>query len=230
MHIRTHDKIYLKSNRYNKPQESFKLLLKLLGKNLPKNKTLKLLDIGCATGELIYFLSKNTKNINFYGTDIRGDLLKKAKKNCNEATFKKLNFEKKIKFNDKFDIIIIIGVLSIFDNLDIFFENLKNISKKKTIIYIGGHFNNYDYNVKVYYNDLKLKKNIYQTGWTVWSVKSIKKYLKNKKFKQHNLIMPFDIKQKKNDLMRSWTIKINNRRFFTNATTIIQNQMLLEFK
>ena len=56
---RLHDKLYLKSNRYKKPKESSKMLLRILKqkKNL-KKKQIKILDIGCANGELIYFLKE----------------------------------------------------------------------------------------------------------------------------------------------------------------------------
>ena len=33
---RSHDKLYLKSNRYKKPKEAFKLLYKILKKDYPK--------------------------------------------------------------------------------------------------------------------------------------------------------------------------------------------------
>ena len=56
--IRDHDKIYIKSNRYKKPKESFKLLYRILKKSLSKTKNYELLDVGCANGELLFFLNK----------------------------------------------------------------------------------------------------------------------------------------------------------------------------
>lgn len=74
--MRLHDKIYLKSNRYNKPKEKDKLLLKIIKLRNQKSKKLKILDIGCANGELIYFLNKNLKNVEIHGYEIRKDLIK----------------------------------------------------------------------------------------------------------------------------------------------------------
>ena len=155
--MRLHDSIYLKTNRHNKPKELFKFLLKILKKNLPKNKKLKLLDIGCANGELIYFLNKNLKNIEFYGIDIRADLLKVAKNYCKETTFKKIDINSEFEFKEKFDIIICSGVMGVFDNLDLFFKNLKKLSKKQTVIYLMAFFNNYNYNINVTWNDISLQ-------------------------------------------------------------------------
>ena len=86
-----------------------------------------MLDIGCANGELLYFLDKKLLNIKLYGADIRGDLLKLAKKLSSDINLKKIDYTKKPFPNKKFDIIICSGVVSIFDNLDSFFTNIKKI-------------------------------------------------------------------------------------------------------
>ena len=94
---RLHDKLYLESNRYTKPKESSKMLLKILKKKKFKSNKIKILDIGCANGELIYYLKKNLNNkVEFYGFDIRSDLLK-AQKNCPMYISKKLILTKKLK-------------------------------------------------------------------------------------------------------------------------------------
>ena len=78
--IRTHDNIYLKTNRYKKPKKSFIYLHQIMKKKLSKEKKYKILDIGCASGELLYFLSKKFKNVKLYGVDIKSNLLDLAKK------------------------------------------------------------------------------------------------------------------------------------------------------
>ena len=78
--IRIHDKFYLNSNRYNKPKEYFKLLHKILKKKVKKSKKYELLDVGCANGELLFYLDKQFSNVNFTGVDIRKDLIDLAKK------------------------------------------------------------------------------------------------------------------------------------------------------
>ena len=70
---RNHDKLYLKSNRYKKPKEAFKLLLRILKKRLSQSKNYELLDVGCANGELLYFLNEKLGNVKFYGIDVRND-------------------------------------------------------------------------------------------------------------------------------------------------------------
>ena len=62
---------------------------------------------------------------------------------------------------------------------------------------------------------------------------SITKALQNARSKDNFAALKstkFDVKQNKKDLIRSWTIKINKKRYFTNALLSIQNQMWLEIK
>jgi len=230
MPIRYHDKLYLKTNRYDKPKIASQLLDDILKKRLSKNKTYKLLDVGCANGELLYFLNKKYKNINFCGVDIRNDLLKLAKKKLPEKIIlKKYDYNKKA-INEKFDIILCSGVISIFDNLDNFFKNIKKNMKKNTVLFLFGSFNKYDFDVIVKYKDLNSKRSSYEPGWNIWSMKTIKNYFKLKKFTKHPFNINIDLKPNKKDLLRTWTVKINKKRYFTNCLKITQSQMWLEIR
>ena len=130
--MRLHDKIYLKSNLYKKPKENFKLLQKILKKRLSSKKKYSVIDIGCANGELLFFLKNKNKNFDLTGVEIRSDLVNKAKKNLpKDVIVKKMDFNSNIKSFGKYDIIISSGVISIFDDLEIFFRNINKIKKKK---------------------------------------------------------------------------------------------------
>lgn len=228
---RLHDKLYLESNRYTKPKESSKMLLKILKKKKFKSNKIKILDIGCANGELIYYLKKNLNNkVEFYGFDIRNDLLKKAQKKLPDVYFKRVDINKKIKTNNKFDIIICAGVICIFDQLNTFFRNIKKLSKPKTIIFIFDKLNQYNYNVYNKYEDLNSKNRFLQSGWNIWSINYLRKFLKNRKLSVHKFVINLDIKKRNKDLLRAWTIKVNNKRYFTNALKLLNNQYWLEFK
>ena len=54
---RTHDKLYLKENRYDRPKEMFKFIFKK--SFIKKNANEVIGDFGCAAGEFLYFLNKN---------------------------------------------------------------------------------------------------------------------------------------------------------------------------
>ena len=226
---RLHDKLYLKENRYQKPKDFFKYIDKVISKNIKKNKKYEILDAGCAAGELLYLLEKKYKNFNLSGCDIRSDLLKKARKHLSKnVDLKKIDISKKSNFfKKKFDIIICSGVIGIFDNLKNFKSNLNKALKKNGIILLGALINEYGYNIYIKYEDMK-NKNIFQSGWNIWSIKKIKSLFKGKKIKIYRYKPNKDFKKIKNDPMRSWTINVNKKKFFTNATMQIQNKLLLK--
>lgn len=228
--LRLHDKFYLKENRYEKPKDSFKFILRTLKKDINKKRFYKVLDIGCSAGELIYQLEKKHKNLSIVGCDIRKDLLNKARKHVSKKTkLIKLDINaNKINYNEKFDIIICNGVISILNELKNFRKNILKLLKKNGKLYLGSIFNEYNYNVFTQYEDIKNQPKILQTGWNIWSVETLRRLFKNKKIKINRYFSSKNFTKNKSDLIRSWTIKINGKRYFTNAIMQIQNKILLK--
>ena len=85
--FRKADTLYLKENRYKKPKEIFKLLLKKISKMHKRKKIFHVADIGCATGEFLYYLKNNLRDVNFYGFDSQHLLLTKAKNRVKNVKF-----------------------------------------------------------------------------------------------------------------------------------------------
>ena len=96
--------------------------------------------------------------------------------------------------------------------------------KKILLLFLFESFNEWDYDVIVKYKDVH-KINKFQSGWNVWTLKTLSNTFKYKKIKKYKFNINKNIKKKRNDLIRSWTIRINKKRFFTNALLNIQNQM-----
>tara|TARA_B100000427_G_C15457506_1_gene572520 strand:+ start:530 stop:1234 length:705 start_codon:yes stop_codon:yes gene_type:complete len=228
--LRLHDKFYLKENRYKNPKDSFKFILKVLDKDINKRKIYKVLDIGCSAGELIYQLEKKYNNLEIVGCDVRKDLLAKARKFVsNKTKLIKIDINaKKLDYSEKFDIIICNGVISIFNDLKNFRKNILKLLKKNGKLYLGSIFNEYNYNIYTQYEDIKNQPKVLQSGWNIWSIETIKNLFKSKKIKINRYFSTKNINKNKLDLIRSWTIKINGRRYFTNAVMQIQNKILLK--
>ena len=77
--------------------------------------------------------------------------------------------------------------------------------------------------------DLNSKIKNFQSGWNLWSIKTIQRYF-NKKIIKHPFEIKINVKKNKKDLMRSWTIRANKKLRFINAISFLQNQMWLEIK
>ena len=231
--IRTHDHIYLSENRYKKPKEMFKFIeKKAFRKKEYKEKNL-ICDFGCAAGEFLYYLEKKRPNNEYFGTDIRSDLLSKAKRILPKIKFFKKSVLKINSFPKKsFHKSFLSGVHPIFDEFERCFSNLIYWTKNSGKIFIFDMFNPYPVDVLIKYrNSSDYNKNgNYESGWNNFSQKSVSIFLKKQKrvknFSFHEFEMPFDLKKQK-DPVRSWTIKSNNRRLMINGLSIIQPQTLL---
>ena len=217
--------VYMKNKRYLKPKEIFTYLIKIL-KNENLKKNLSVIDIGCANGELLFNLHKNFKSLNFTGVDVDEKLIKKAKENCsNEITFKKGDISKKIKNIGKYDIIILSGVLSIFNNGEKIIKNLFLLLKPKGKIFIFDSLNIYSFNLYVKSEEIKKNKksfwfkNMYSTKFFEIIAKKFKK-----KCKFYNFRLKSNLKKNKKNLRLSWTEVLSGKKIVTNGLGLIQNQ------
>ena len=93
-------------------------------------KVNNILDVGCFNGELIFNLAKNLKFKKIIGLDIIKNLPKSVNNNIN---FTNIKID---QLNEKFDIICFSHSIIYFDDLNLVFKNLKNISHENTLIFI----------------------------------------------------------------------------------------------
>ncbi len=228
---RLHDNLYLKENRYKKPKESAKFIISLINKELNKNKkkNFEFLDVGCAVGELIYALNHRLPNFNSTGIDVIPKLLRKAKQYNPKSTFYLKDINKKnFNLKKKYDFITLTGVISIFDDFTICLNNIYKLMHNNSKLYLHGHFNPFPYDVFIKYKDKKFP-NIYQSGWNILSLDSVKKYCSRKNL---NLkIYPFKFKKNlypnKKDLVRTWTLNSKNKKYFTNGLNLLLSKYFL---
>ena len=230
--IRNHDKIYLNENRKNKTKEQFKFLYKKSLK-FKKDEKLKICDVGCATGDFLYYISKSKKNLELYGIDVRKDLLVKAKKeveNCNFILGDISNVKTLPKM--KFDVVYMTGTLHIFDDYEKILKNFLKLIKPKGRGYVFGLFNPYDVDVITRVRTPG-NNNKWESGWNLFSKSSISKFLKEKKI-QHKFFdwkINVDIPKHKDDPLRSWTFKNEKKsRLIISGIQLIHTFSLLEIK
>jgi len=161
-------------------------------------------------------------------------LLARAKKNIINGTFSRVDIGKKIKIKDKFDLIISTGVSGCLDNIDTYLNNIVLSLNNGGSGFISGNFNQYPCRVFISYNDItRHHKNPKEKGWNIFCLSDVKKILKkfkNIKIKIHNFELPFDLNKNKKDFSRTWTIKINNKRVFTNGLCVMYPHKIIELQ
>ena len=228
--IREHDKLYLNEDRKNEPKEYFKFIETVFKKRINSVENSTILDIGCATGDFLYFIHKKFPSAKISGMDVRNDLLEKAKSKVPFATFFQGNIQdSKTLPKEKFDFIFMLGVHSIFDNYELMLDNIIQISNKGGRVGIFGVFNPEDVDVLVKVRNSNDDK--WQSGWNMFSKKSISNYLTKKNI-LHNFIdwkISIDIPKNKSDPLRSWTFKDEKEeRIIINGTQLVHTFSLLE--
>ena len=226
---RLHDFFYKKEKRFSNPKLSFIELFKIL-KVKPNHS---ILDVGCANGELLYNLKKKYRSNKLSGFELLPSLIKVAKKNLPKSiNIHKIDITKKINIDEKFDIIIISGVISIFDDYKKPMRALLKILKPNGKIFIFNHFNKYDIDVFIKYRTRSKNDNILQSGWNIHSIKGLKSFFRDhgKKTKIFKFKPKKSFKGKPNDPIRSWTFKNENKvNLITNGLSILQDQYWLKF-
>ena len=224
------DGIYLNENRYKKPKEAFKQLFELI----KSHKKESFIDIGCATGELIYYLYSLLPDYLYKGIDISENLIERAKLNLPKFGFYQQDISKPYsewKYKPKSDIVCMLGVLSVFDNYEDIFDNLISCTNKDGFIYVTMIYTAEPIDVIMRYR--RAGSGIWESGWNTFSKESIQIFLESKSiikdFRWHDFNTDLDLK-KQDDPMRKWTINIDGKKELTVGSGQIIKKTLLEIK
>lgn len=231
--IRTHDKLYLKENRKDNPKEYFKFIINNTKEYIDKLDDPTVLDIGCATGDFLYYFNTIWPNAKKYGMDVMDDLLIKAREEVEGVIFFKGDIEDNGDLIDeKFDVIFMNGVHSIFDDIRLVLDNVIKLLKDNGRAYIFGIFNPEQLDViirtrKSNSNDDREK------GWNLFSIETISAYLNEQGF-SHNFKefkTGINIDKNINDPLRSWTINLEGgEKAILNGLQLLHTFYLLEIQ
>lgn len=229
--VRTHDVFYLNEDRKETPKEYFKFLARNISIDYGELQNLEIVDVGCATGEFIYYMKKEFPNNQFTGIDILPELLEKAKEINEDQTFIDLNINApNFNFKKKFDFVFMNGVHSIFDDVEPWLSNLLSLRKENGYVYLFGIFNPEDLDVLIK-SKKSIQIDIWETGWNLFSLATMKHEIE-----KHGLsyeIIPWDLMidlNKSDDPLRTWTLKLNaeGKRLVVNGLQLIHNFYLIK--
>ncbi len=225
------DDIYLNEDRYNNQRQDFELILSIIKEKI-KEPEVSILDCGCATGELLYFLQENIINSKLSGFDISEKMIMKAKCKMPNVNYfvQNINTEfQKWKKKPECDIVILSGVLSIFDDFKFILNNLISCTNKLGCIILTIIYNKDPIDVLVRYK--RYGSEDWECGWNTPCKESIEDYLKKsqkiKNFEWRDFNPKEDRKKRKDDPMRKWTINLNGEKTNMVGTGQIINQSLL---
>lgn len=216
------DYIYLSSGKEFLIKENYKEVRKIIENQFPDNKDIEVLDVGTSSGELPYYLlnSLNLKN-KLYAIDNSETLIQNAKDRFGDSNIEFIiDDAQTFDLDKKFDVIILCGVISIFNDYKPCIDRLLYHLKDTGIIIIMSLLNDYDIEVNIKFKTEKLDQ--WQSGYNIFPLNHIKDYIIKKGYdiKSTSYVLPFDL-QETDDPIRAWTIMCDGKRMFRNGLCLI---------
>lgn len=229
---------YTKNDHHSYVKENFKFLAdlideKLKSKQIPDNALV--LDIGCATGALISYLSTRFPKFKFEGLDTSHELIGIAKVAVPGVSFRMASVHDLPEGREKkYDVILCMGVIGIFDEeeaKDALYRMIDSVTKSG-LIYVFHQFNEFDIDVMIKHRrvDPDAKWDGWGTGWNIYSYRTIGEWLKDK-ISSHRFIefnMPFPLEKDENPV-RTWTTELaDGKNQLTNGLKLMVDLRFLE--
>jgi len=227
--------VYLTDRPRSRPRErdiQQANLISAQAARLPTNA--RVLDVGCAAGEMDTVLAARFPSYLFTGIDPARELIDKAKADFPAGDFRvgsALSLPE--EFRGTFDVVLCSGVLGIFDEADAstVIDNLLTCARAGGLIYVFANFNDYPADVLIRYRKWRdATPGEWETGWNTFSRLLISEWLAGKA--QTWRFIPFDLSIDlpfQDDPSRTWTIRnADNQLLVTNGLRVLANLQFLE--
>lgn len=234
--LRDHDKLYLSEDRKLKPKEYFKFIATHADAHIKSLDQPRLLDIGCATGDFLYFLDSVYPQANLTGVEVSEELLERARTEVPNCEFKVGDVcDSDTLPATLFDAVFVVGVHSIFDDLDPWLSNVLSLVDRDRDgkLYVFGMFNPYDVDVLVKVRPSNSEKDgPWQPGWNCFSMASVGSFLEQqgvRDYRFHDFTIGIDVPKNPDDPLRSWSFKYEDgSRGIINGSRMLHDFKLLE--
>lgn len=143
---------YVSPERYEHPKEDFKAVVAELQALTDPERSYKLADIGCANGELLYFLHQAFPHWELHGFDRNADFLETGRHfpGLRDVTLTQADL---YDVQGEFDIVIATCLLSLFPEIEPPLDKLLSLCREGGHIVASGLFNEFDIDVRVQYYD-----------------------------------------------------------------------------
>lgn len=224
---RTHDRLYFDENTVVIKQSFVDVASEI---SLMPCKSIA--DVGCAAGIFPWYLNERFPETEITGIEFSDSLLSKAKRDFPRVKFIKGDVNDRSSVNLKYDVITMLGVLSIFDNYKNVISNVISWLNPNGRLILHSMISDFDIDVIIKYKESSLNYDpkMLESGWNIISEKSLSlaaldnnaKIISSKPF---SILMDLP---KKDDVLRSWTEQNSDGSLrITNALHITQPQKIV---
>lgn len=168
---------YIREGWSAEPKASFKALAAHIERLLPGPPG-EHLDVGCATGELIGFLSSCFPGLRSTGVDVFEELLQEGRRNVPAAQFTRASaLALPAEFIERFDLVTAVGVASVFNETEIaiFWRNLLDAARPGGVVAVLSPLNEYGVDTVIRHRKRRDGKALsWETGWNVFATETIR--------------------------------------------------------
>lgn len=224
----TNDPVYLESDSYGEPKESFKQLVGLIKDDFG-DRRISLVDVGCASGAFLLYAARSLNLAQLVGVDISPGLLDQARQLVADGEFIEdslLEFERLA--GRQFDACTCVGTVAILDDLDVPLRNLLSVVRPGGVLYIHDLVNDNPIDVLVRYRQAG-DSSEWRPGFNVRSVDTYRRLVSRldpgADVSFLDFEMPFAL-ARGGDPMRAWTIQTEERPH----QLVVGTGQLLNFK
>lgn len=217
---------YIAEGWSTEPKESFKALARIIAARA-QAPGLRILDVGCATGELLGYLATQIELADLVGVDVTDDLLVAARARLPQATFDKASaLALPEAFDSAFDIVTATGCMSIFDEteIDAFWDNLFRVARPGGLIVVLSPLN--EFGVDAMIRHRKRRAGVaggWETGWNIFAVETIRELVaaRGGALELEPFRIPFALAPRE-DPVRTWTMRTEGaERQLTNGLKLL---------
>lgn len=202
-------------------------LISLIRQNLSSDFAGHVLDIGCASGNLIGALATAFPRAHYVGFDISRELIELARRNIPQAEFyvaDALTFRPP----HPFEIIVASGVLSIFEDFRQPMDAWLSWLAPRGQLYIFGRFNSRDIDTIIRFRN-NYRGTDWEGGLTAYSVQTVSRYLSARRWRHEFIRFHLSIElPESEDPIRTYTIRCQNgQRLVVNGANVIAEHYFL---
>ena len=222
-----------KQNQSAKRYERYDFVYEKMKHCFERKPDFKFLDIGCGDGGFLAYLKQRHPAIQCFGLELSQELIRQAKRNrlLKDAVVIRGDLRRFIS-KETFDVVLMSGVLSIFDDLDVPLRCLLKHLEPGGYGYVFGGFCSEDIDVLVRYRNNYLKNTTWESGLNMFSLNTVKKKLQPDVSKIHlfEFKLGRDLRPQKNPI-RTYTLRTREKgRIVINGANIVREFYLIEFQ
>lgn len=217
---------YISEGWSAEPKEMFKRLAEILGKEW-LSKSRDVLDVGCATGELLGFLRRMVPGGRFVGVDVSEDLLEAGRQLLPQAEFVIASaLDLPGPLAGGFDLVTAFGCMSIFDEVELerFWDQLLAAARPGGRVIVLSPLNEFGCDMVIRHRKrLDGQVGSWERGWNIFAVETIADILAARGIKMslQRFAITIDLSPRP-DPVRTWTIATKDReRQLTNGLKLL---------